>query len=74
VWVLKLRGDLDFSSEPAPVNIGNQLGREDLDDSLSSQRPIDRDEHPAHSSTAELALDVVGVGQGLFQLLFEGAH
>src|ERR1019366_9521795 len=40
VRVLKLRGDLDFATEPASVYVGDQLRREELDDDFSSQYAV----------------------------------
>ena len=63
VGVLKLRGDLDLATEPAAVHVRDQLRRQKLDDDLSSQYAVSCHEHATHPSSAELALDVVGLGE-----------
>ena len=67
--VLELRGGLDLAAEADPVQLGDDLPRENLDDDFSRCCPVDRDEHATHTAATELALDSVGPGQLVFHLL-----
>ena len=42
--VLELRGGLDLAGEADPVQLGDELPREKLDDDLSRCCPVDRDD------------------------------
>ena len=72
--VLELPGDLNLAAESGAVDLGDELRREELDDDLSPECPVDRDERAAHSHSAELALDDVGTGQRVLKSLLEGCH
>ena len=70
----KLRGDLNFSPEATAVNLGGQLGRQELDDDPPAEEPVASDKDPAHPSATELPLDVVRVGEEVLYSLFECRH
>src|SRR5437868_8736932 len=72
--MLKLSGNLNLSTESCAVDAFGQLGREELDDNLSAQEFVGRDEHFTHPAAAELALDVVGVGKRSFEPVFVVGH
>lgn len=64
--VLKLRHDLNLPPEPVGADAGGDILGENLDDDAAVEKLFGRDEHPAHSCTAELAL--YGVGAGDFRV------
>ena len=72
--VLKLGGDLYLTAESPLVDVGSEVGGENLDYDLSLERCLGCNEDAAHASATELALDFVGVGECEFESLFESAH
>lgn len=59
--MLKACRELNLPPEPLGIDItGNLFGKE-LEYDASLKRPFARDEKPAHSATAELTLEDVGV-------------
>jgi hypothetical protein len=75
MWVLELRGQLDFAAEPLHVHARCQLGEEHLHHNLSVEHPLERKENARHAPAPELALQQIGISKGPLKLLLKaGAH
>jgi hypothetical protein len=64
--MLKLRSDLNLTAEPSPIHFRGELRREKLYDDPAAKQPVTRNKDAAHSAAAELSLDFVCVGEGVF--------
>jgi len=59
--MLKACRKLNLAPEPLGINLTSNLFGKDLQYNASIERPFARDEKPAHSATAELALEDVAI-------------
>jgi hypothetical protein len=64
VRMLELRRELDLATEAFAVHAGREFRRQDLHHHLPVQRLLRSDEHPAHATARELALEDVIVAEG----------
>jgi hypothetical protein len=71
VRMAELGGELDLSAEPVHAHARGQLGEEHLHHDLAAERGLEGQEDPAHSPAPQLALEPVGLAQGLLQLVPE---
>ena len=70
--MLEPRDELDLAAEPVGRDPFGRFGREDLDHDVAVQPDVVRDEHARHAAAAELAVDAVGVAEGLLEGVGEG--
>lgn len=63
VGMLEVRGRLDLREEALAPDDGSELGPEHLDGDLPIVLPVIGQVHRGHSALAELAIDVVPIGQ-----------
>ena len=66
--------ELDLAPEAVGTDAGAQLRRQQLDDHPAPQRRLGGDEHPAHSTAPEFALDPVGGSEGGLERVEKIAH
>ena len=71
IGVRQAGGHLDLSPEPVAVDPGGEIGRQDLDHHLTTERVFLGHEDTAHAATRELSLDRIGVTQGVLQVVQE---
>ena len=74
VRMLKPRGEADLALEALGAQRCRQLRGEDLDDHVSAQSALERDEHSGHAAPRQLAFDPIFVAQRLLQALTEVLH
>ena len=66
VRILQLGDELDLAMKAVEADAARQVGREELDDDLSIEASLGREEDVTHPAATELALDVVlGAERGL---------
>ena len=68
VRMLKPRSELNLPTKAVAIQPCREIGRENLDNNLSSELGLRRDKYTRHSPTAELAVDLVDRGEYFLQL------
>ena len=69
--VAELGGELNLPAEPIHAHARGQLREEHLHHDLPAERGLLRQEDPAHAAAPQLALEPVGLAQGLLELVPE---
>ena len=72
--MLEVGGGLDLREEPLRAEHGGQLGPEHLDGDLAVVLEVVGQVDGGHAALAQLALDLVGIGQGGLQATEEIGH
>ena len=72
--MLKVGGGPDFPQEPLGAEHRGQLGPEHLDGDLAVVLAVVGQVDGGHAALAQLALDLVGIGQGGLQATEEIGH
>src|SRR5437868_6478240 len=72
--MLQVRRDLDFGEKPLDAKHGPELGVEDLDGDAALVFDVARQIHRRHAPASDLAIDLVAVADGFYQLLETERH
>src|SRR4029079_15369725 len=67
--MLEARGELDLALEAVDVDVGCGFRGEDFDDDFAAEGVFLGDGEAGHTAAAELALEGVGGGEGLLELV-----
>jgi hypothetical protein len=66
--------ELDLSAKPVDAQVGGDFERQNLDDDLAPEVPVDRQEHAAHAAADDLSLEGVRTAQGTLEGREEVGH